>query len=71
MGFKNSFDCEKQALTGNHTAMIRVISNLRSYRDACKNLLSKRHEDGEVDCVALDIFEREITEIDTYFLEDG
>lgn len=54
---------ELEALAGNHTAIVRVVSDLRQYRAAAKKLLSLRYRDGECDACALCDFETDVNEI--------
>lgn len=55
---------ERLALTGYREATLRVVSALRRYRAASKQLLVSRYADGECDAVALGRFESECVEIE-------
>lgn len=54
-----AFETEKRALTGDLGALTYVISAVRIYRQAAKDLLAKRYRDGECDAAALFRFESE------------
>jgi hypothetical protein len=62
-------DVEKQALVLDRTAVIRVVSALRQYRQAAVLLLGKRYADGEVDAVALHVFKAEVNNAEEVLLE--
>lgn len=55
-------ETEKDAMTGDKSAVILIVSSFRKYRKASEDLLSKRYRDGECDAVALIDFEYAIKE---------
>lgn len=57
-------ELERAALVGAQSATLQVVSALRKYRQAVKQLLDSRYRDGEVDAVALVVLESEITAIE-------
>jgi hypothetical protein len=55
---------ERDAMTGNRMAVIRVVSALRQYRAAVGEMLSKRYADGAVDGATLSAFASSVDEFD-------
>lgn len=53
---------EEKALLLDRTSIIRVISALRKYRAAVKELLEKRYQDGACDGVAVSQLESQVEE---------
>ena len=51
------FETEKRALVGDRDSILRVVSAVRIYREAARQLLSSRYRDGECDAAALSTFE--------------
>jgi hypothetical protein len=59
---KKLFELEKRALVGDLIAANRLVSYARTVRAASKELLRRRHQDGEVDAVALILFQEALIE---------
>ena len=55
---------EKEAMTLDRAAILRVVSGLRGYRAEVKALLAKRYSDGEVDGATLSLFALRVDEIE-------
>ena len=49
-------DLERRALTGNRSAVVQVISALRRYRAAVKELIENQYKDGERDLFNINAF---------------
>jgi hypothetical protein len=60
----NSQKNELDALVGDKMAVMRVVSDLRKYRAAAIDILSRRYRDGECDAVALSDFEDTVKQIE-------
>lgn len=55
---------EARAMTGDRSAVLEVVSDLRKYRSAARKLLDLRYLDGAVDGAAMASFESEVCEIE-------
>lgn len=55
---------EREAMTGDRSAVLRIVSALREYRREVKQLLERRYSDGEVDGATLHGFASAIDDIE-------
>lgn len=55
---------ERAAMTGDRAAVLRVVSALRQYRAAARELLDARYADGECDRVAMSTFASVVEDIE-------
>ena len=67
----NIMTTEELAMIGDRMAILRLVSAVRQYRDAVKNLLSSRYSDGECDAVGITTFEVTCKEIENSLEEEA
>lgn len=62
---------ERAAMTGDRSAIVRLVSAVREFRTAAAKLTERRYSDGACDGVAVGEFVNAVEEIELAHREDG